>query len=123
MHTADANKKKSFTKEHSADAFKSGVGTQVHTTDSLLTSSLGKTHTTDTLLWSYGDTIRHKNTPIFMEIGNGLFTIIGNQRMPTWDTLGRPANAKNGAFGFNFETNSLEVYDGNFWFSILMSQI
>lgn len=36
-------------------------------------------------------------------------------RMPTWGTSRRPNSPKEGVYGFNVETNSLEIFDGITW--------
>ncbi len=67
------------------------------------------------------DPIRKRNSPLFMEIGNGLSTIVGQQKIPSWNNAGRPANPAPGTFGFNFETNNLEFWNGNYWFTSPMT--
>lgn len=32
-----------------------------------------------------------------------------------WRSLGRPSGAKKGTYGFNTDTNAVEVYDGSNW--------
>ncbi|HET7099025.1 MAG TPA: hypothetical protein VFI61_02235 [Patescibacteria group bacterium] len=64
-----------------------------------------------------------KNSPLFIEIGQGLSVMVGLPTISDWDTLGRPKEAKKGTFGFNSETDSLEFYDGSFWFSAPMTQV
>jgi hypothetical protein len=58
-----------------------------------------------------------------MEIGNGIYTIIGNPRIPTWNTTGRPQNPRRGTFGFNFLTNNLEYWTGTVWVALPMVQV
>jgi hypothetical protein len=38
--------------------------------------------------------------------------------MSIWGTAGRPLSPKEGTFGFNAETNTLEIYDGENWYGI-----
>lgn len=64
-----------------------------------------------------------RNSPIFINIGPGLYMLIGLPTITVWKTANRPKKAKKGTFGFNFQTNSLEYWDGNFWFAAVMSPI
>lgn len=57
------------------------------------------------------------SSTILMDIGQGLSMMLGLPRIDSWDTSGRPKRAKTGTFGFNSQTNSLEYFDGNEWFS------
>ncbi len=99
------------------------IGSLLHTTNSSLSSLLIKTHTSDSLLWSMDDSIKHKNAPVFMSIGNGLSTIMGNQRIPSWNTAGRPSSPKSGVFGYNFQTQNLEYWTGTGWVALQMTPI
>jgi hypothetical protein len=36
-------------------------------------------------------------------------------KMPVWGSAGRPSNPRRGDFGFNAETNQLEIYNGYMW--------
>ena len=38
--------------------------------------------------------------------------------MSIWGTAKRPATPSEGMFGYNAETNKLEIYDGYDWYSI-----
>jgi hypothetical protein len=60
------------------------------------------------------------NSPLFVDIGQGLFLSMGYLTIPTWDSLGRPKKAKRGTFGFNLQTHSLEYWDGSDWFTAVM---
>lgn len=60
------------------------------------------------------------SSTILMDIGQGLSLMLGLPRVDSWDTSGRPKNAKTGTFGFNSQTKSLEYFDGTDWFSAKM---
>jgi len=62
-----------------------------------------------------------KNSPFFINIGPGLSMMIGLPKIASWNTAGRPKNARVGTFGFNMQTQSLEYWDGTNWFTALMS--
>jgi hypothetical protein len=49
----------------------------------------------------------------------------GNKRatIPSWNVPGRPNNPKIGTIGYNFQTNKLEVWNGNIWFKLPMKKI
>jgi hypothetical protein len=64
-----------------------------------------------------------KNAPLLVDIGQGLSMMIGLPTITTWDTKGRPKSPRRGTFGFNFETNSLEYWDGIQWFGALMGTL
>nr|MBP9778921.1 hypothetical protein [Rickettsiaceae bacterium] len=108
---------------HLTDTMLRILGNTVHTTNSLLARGLSKNHSTNSLLWSMNDPIKHKNAPLFMDIGNGLSTLIGNPRIPSWNNAGRPVNPRTGTFGFNFQTNNLEFYNGNSWMVVPMTAL
>jgi hypothetical protein len=48
---------------------------------------------------------------------------ITRNRIPTWNTPGRPKNPKTGTFGFNFQTNNLEFWGGFQWLKLPMKRI
>ena len=62
-----------------------------------------------------------KNTQLVMDIGQGLSMMVGLPAIDSWDIESRPKNARPGTFGFNFQTNSLEYWDGVDWFAAVMS--
>jgi hypothetical protein len=62
------------------------------------------------------------NSTVLIDIGQGLSLIAGLPRINSWDTPGRPKNAKRGTFGFNNQTSSLEYYNGTDWFTAAMKQ-
>jgi hypothetical protein len=45
------------------------------------------------------------------------------ETFPSWNTSGRPKKAKQGTFGFNFQTNKLEYWNGSKWLIISMTPI
>lgn len=61
-----------------------------------------------------------KNSPLFVNIGQGLSMMIGLPVLTTWETATRPKKPKKGAFGFNTQTYSLEYWDGDAWYQCQM---
>jgi hypothetical protein len=43
--------------------------------------------------------------------------------IPSWNTAGRPKGPKVGIIGFNFETESLEIWNGMSWQLLPMKRI
>ena len=43
--------------------------------------------------------------------------------LPSWNTAGRPVNPKEGTFGFNTDTKSLETWTGSRWVTLKMEKI
>jgi len=56
-----------------------------------------------------------KDSPLFIDVGQGLSLPIGQPTISTWNTPGRPKKPMKGAFGFNSQTNSLEFWNGAVW--------
>lgn len=54
-------------------------------------------------------------------IGQGASSMISQQRIPSWNTAGRPTKAKPGTFGYNFQTNNLEYWNGSRWLNLHMA--
>jgi hypothetical protein len=48
---------------------------------------------------------------------------IGEKRIPSWNTSGRPRKPKPGLFGFNIQTESLEYWDGSKWLVLPMKKL
>ena len=44
-------------------------------------------------------------------------------KIPSWNTAGRPASAKEGTIGFNFQTSHLEIWTGINWVTLKMTKI
>ncbi|RJR26981.1 hypothetical protein C4561_04365 [candidate division WWE3 bacterium] len=63
----------------------------------------------------------HIPQPIYIEIGKGLYKLVGMPSIGSWDTSLRPKNPKPGTLGFNTQTNSLEYWDGSDWLAAQMS--
>lgn len=63
-----------------------------------------------------------KNAPLLVDIGQGLSIMAGLPTIAYWDTAGRPKNPRLGTFGFNFQTNSLEYWNGTVWLTAVMSE-
>lgn len=62
-----------------------------------------------------------ENHPIMLEIGSGLSLMLGLPTIVSWDSKGRPTNAKRGTIGFNTQTNNLEYWNGEAWLAASMS--
>lgn len=62
-----------------------------------------------------------KNTPLYLDIGNGLSIMMGFPGIATWDTAGRPSNPKAGTIGFNTQANQLEIWVISSWFVLPLS--
>lgn len=63
-----------------------------------------------------------KNSPLLIDIGQGLSLMIGLPTIATWETSERPKKAQPGTFGFNKETNHLEYFDGQAWLEAQMNE-
>ncbi len=63
-----------------------------------------------------------KNSQILVDIGQGLSIVAGLLTISSWNTAGRPKNAKRGTFGFNSQTSSLEYWDGTDWLAAPMEK-
>jgi len=66
-----------------------------------------------------------KNSILFNEtlINQTSSTIVGTQTIPSWNNAGRPEDAKTGTVGFNIQTGSLEIWNGNNWLRLPMKKI
>jgi hypothetical protein len=72
-----------------------------------------------------------KNEPVFSRnqqlfkhsLVSGFTSSTKENKIPTWNTLGRPKKAKIGVMGFNIETSSLEYWDGSIWLELNMKKI
>ena len=62
-----------------------------------------------------------KSSPLLIDIGSGLSIMASLPTLDSWKTADRPKKAKKGTFGFNFQTNNLEYWDGTAWFTAPMS--
>ncbi|OGE70889.1 hypothetical protein A2617_02260 [Candidatus Daviesbacteria bacterium RIFOXYD1_FULL_41_10] len=63
-----------------------------------------------------------KSSPLLIDIGSGLSIMASLPTLNSWETADRPKRAKAGTFGFNFQTNNLEYWDGNSWFAASMKE-
>jgi hypothetical protein len=63
----------------------------------------------------------NKNSQLLVDIGQGFSIAVGLPTIASWQTSGRPKNARKGTFGFNSQTNNLEYCDGASWFTAAMS--
>jgi hypothetical protein len=56
-----------------------------------------------------------KNSPLLINIGQGMSIMAGLPTLAFWETPQRPQNPKSGTIGFNTSTKSLEYWDGTNW--------
>lgn len=56
-----------------------------------------------------------KNANLYLGIGSDLSIVLGNPRMPKWNTAGRPAAPLDYVYGFNTDTSAIEVWTGSAW--------
>jgi len=63
-----------------------------------------------------------KNSPLLVKISKDLSVMMGLPTIASWDIVGRPKNAKPGTFGFNFQTNKLEYWNGSNWLAASLSE-
>ncbi len=64
-----------------------------------------------------------KNSQVLVDIGQGLFLMLGFPRIATWKTEDRPTKVKAGTFGFNTQTSNLEYWDGTEWLGSVMEPL
>jgi len=62
-----------------------------------------------------------KSHPILIDVGQGLSLMLGLPTILTWKNQTRPTEPKQGTFGFNTQTGSLEFWDGRSWYAATMS--
>lgn len=55
------------------------------------------------------------NAELYLGIGSDLSIRLGGPRMPFWTTGARPATPLDGIYGFNTDTNAIEVWSGSAW--------
>ncbi len=138
-HQTDANKLKDPLLMHATDIFKRKAVFLFHTTDANKLKDPLVIHRTDAFLVAPSSlasalgahsqlglsTVREfsKNSPLYIDIGGGLFTMVGLPRIATWNTAGRPANPKRGTYGFNTETKRLEVWNGSVWYNVSLTKL
>jgi len=68
--------------------------------------------------------ILYRNHQIFnRELARGVSTVDSLNKIPSWNNLGRPKNPMRGTIGFNFQTNSLEIWNGSLWLKLPMKKI
>jgi len=71
----------------------------------------------------YEPPVTSRNRMIFnREIGTneGVRILVGQQRIPSWNILGRPEKVKPGTLGHNTQTNNLEYWNGSEWLTLHM---
>jgi hypothetical protein len=74
----------------------------------------------------YRKPILYKNNQI-INTQNTIYGVIPvnikRKRIPSWNNLGRPDKPKVGSFGFNFQTNNLEYWNGSYWIKLQMKRL
>lgn len=68
-----------------------------------------------------GVTSFSSNNQLLIDSVGGKVLQLGNTRINTWNTAGRPASPKTGTIGFNTQTVALDIYDGAAWKSVVLS--
>jgi len=63
-----------------------------------------------------------RNSPLLIDIGQGLSIMTGLPTIASWETRDRPKDAKKGTFGFNSQTGSFEYWDGSGWLTAPASE-
>jgi hypothetical protein len=58
-----------------------------------------------------------RKSPLFLDVGQGLSIMVGMPTITYWTTSSRPKKPSKGTFGFNSDTNSLEIWSGSAWLS------
>lgn len=61
------------------------------------------------------------NSPYFVNLGQGLSMMIGLPTIAAWNSETRPKKPRRGTLGFNVQTNILEFWDGEDWYSAPMT--
>ena len=61
------------------------------------------------------------NQRLFLDIGQGLSMVIGVPQFASWKSTERPSKPKTGTFGFNKQTNNLEIWNGTDWLAAPMN--
>ena len=56
-----------------------------------------------------------KNSPLFIDVGQGMSLPVGLPTVSCWETLKRPKKPTKGTIGLNTQTNSLEFWNGTSW--------
>lgn len=68
-----------------------------------------------------GVTSFSSNNQLLIDSIGGKVLQLGNTRINTWNTAGRPASPKTGTIGLNTQTVALDIYDGAAWKSVTLS--
>ena len=123
-YTADAIVQVKGVKTPTADAIILVTTLQSYTADAVIVSRVAATHTADGVVKerfveihtadAYIAPDNFPNSPFYLYIGEDLSIRLGNSRISTWTTAGRPAGIE-GVFGYNLTTDRLEIYDGSAW--------
>jgi hypothetical protein len=67
-----------------------------------------------------------RNPTIFTKEVSAVQGITGpllQERIPSWNSSGRPKKVRPGTFGFNFQTRHLEYWNGKRWQKLAMKKI
>jgi len=62
------------------------------------------------------------NRQLFIDIGSNMYIPVGLPTISSWTNKKRPKKPSVGTFGFNTQTNSLEFYDGKYWYEGSMGE-
>ena len=73
------------------------------------------------IIISDGVTSFSKNNQLLIDSIGGKVLQLGNTRINSWNTAGRPASPKTGTIGLNTQTVALDIYDGSNWKSVTLS--
>lgn len=73
------------------------------------------------IIISDGVTSFSKNNQLLLDSIGGKVLQLGNTRINSWNTAGRPASPKTGTIGLNTQTVALDIYDGSNWKSVTLS--
>jgi len=65
-----------------------------------------------------------KNSQLLVDLGlgQGLSLMIGLPTIASWTNRDRPKNPKQGTFGLNSQTKSLEYFNGSYWLAAPMGE-
>lgn len=56
------------------------------------------------------------NKQLLIDIGDNLYLPIGLPTISSWNNKRKPKKPAMGTLGYNTQTNSLEYFDGSYWY-------
>jgi len=59
---------------------------------------------------------------LLIDIGDNLYLPVGLPTISSWNSKKRPKKPGAGTFGYNTQTNSLEFFNGSYWFGGSMNR-